>query len=486
MRPRCLGGNAGSMTHPSTASPARRRFPPESVFPPPARGWLLLPVIFSATFMTSFDYMVVNVAAPSLARDLHAGPAALELSIAGYAFTYASGMVTGGRLGDLFGHRRLFLLGLAGFTVASLLCGLAGSPDELVAARLLQGLAAAAVVPQVLALVTAIIPAPERPRALSWFGVVIGLGGISGQLIGGLLLGADLLGLGWRVIFLVNVPVGAAGICLAFRMLPRGQQGPRPRLDPLGAAGISASLALALVPLTLGKQQGWPAWAWVSIAAAAPAMALALAWERRLAAQGGQPLLDLALFRDRSFAIGLAINVAFMLTFGSFMFVLTLMLQDGLHDSPLHAGLMFLPMGALSMATSLAGRRLVARYGLRVLTAGGTVTAVGILMQALGQPVLLAVCLVGAGSGLVLPALIGVVLAGVRPGNAGAASGVLTTAQQFAGATGVAVVGAVFFGALATRGYVGAAHVAAWLDLGFVTVMTILTTALIRRSSPAS
>jgi MFS family permease len=472
------------MTPAGIASAAWRRSRPRAASPAPWR-WLLLPVIFSATFMTSFDYMVVNVAAPSLARDLHAGPAALELSIAGYAFTYASGMVTGGRLGDLFGYRRLFVLGLAGFTAASLLCGLARSPGELVAARLLQGLAAAAVVPQVLALITATFPAADRPRALSWFGVVLGLGGISGQLLGGLLLGADVLGLGWRVIFLVNVPVGVAGVSLALRLLPHGRAVRAPRVDPAGAAGISAALALALVPLTMGQQQGWPAWVWPAMAASIPVMAAALAWERRLAGRGSQPLLDLALFRDRSFALGLAINVAFMLTFGSFMFVLTLMLQDGLHDSPLRAGLTFLPMGALSMATSLAGRRLVARYGLRVLTAGGVVTAAGILLQALGQPVLPVVCLVGAGSGLVLPALIGVVLAGVRPGNAGAASGVLATAQQFAGATGVAVVGAVFFGALATHGYIGAAHLAAWLDLGFVTLMTILTTALSRGSSPA-
>jgi MFS family permease len=442
------------------------------------RRWLLLPVIFSATFMTSFDYMVVNVAAPSLARDLHAGPAALELSVAGYAFTYASGMVTGGRLGDLFGHRRLFILGLAAFTVASLLCGLAQTPGDLVVMRLVQGLAAAAVVPQVLAIITATFPAGERPRALSWFGVIIGLGGISGQLLGGILLSANLFGLGWRVIFLINVPVGALGVGFALRMLPRGGPGRHLRLDPAGAIGISASLALALAPLALGQEEAWPLWTWFAMAASVPAMAATLAWERRLTRRGGEPLLNLGLFRDRSFSVGLAINATFMLSFSSFMFVLTLLLQEGMHDSPLRAGVTFLPMGALSMVTSLAGRRLVARYGLRVLTAGALTTGSGMLLQALGQPVLAAVSLVGIGGGLVLPALVGVVLAGVRPENAGAASGVLTTTQQFAGASGVAIVGAIFFGVLGARGYAGAAHVAAWVDLGFVAAMTVLTTAL--------
>jgi EmrB/QacA subfamily drug resistance transporter len=456
----------------------------------------MLPVILTATFMASFDYMVVNVAAPSLARDLNAGPAALELVIGGYAFTYASGLVTGGRLGDLFGYKTMFVLGMASFTVASALCGLAGTSGQLVGARLLQGLTAAAMVPQVLALITAGFPVPERPRALSWFGVVLGLGGIAGQVIGGLLMDADVLGLGWRAIFLVNVPIGVIAAGLALRWLPGGRAERRPRLDPLGVIGISGSLALALVPLALGRSAGWPAWTWISLAGSVPAIAATLAWERRLTRRGGQPLLDLSLFGSRSFTVGLAINVAFMASFSSLMLALTLLLQNGLALSPLRAGLTFGPMAVVAMIISIAGRTLVARYGMRVLVAGSAISGLGTLglavsLHAAGSGVnagwlMVPLSLVGLGNGLTLPSLIGVVLVGVRPTQAGAASGVLTTTQQFSGAAGIAVLGAVFFSVLGSRtgrgDFANAAEVTLWLDLVLIAATTGLV-ALLPRSA---
>ena len=310
----------------------------DTASPPGSRRWLMLPVVLLAMFMAGFDIWVVNVAAPSLQRDLHVSDAALQLIVGGYAFMYASGMVTGGRLGDLVGYRRMFMIGVASFAVASLLCGLAQSPAELVGARLLQGLTGAAMVPQVLALITATFPAPERSRALAWFGVTMGLAFVSGQILGGLLLQANVLGLGWRAIFLVNVPVGAATLIAAAIVVPHARGHRRPRLDPLGAAGVSASVALALVPLTLGHDEGWPAWTWICLAACLPVLALTLAWERRLTRRGGEPLLDLPLFRDRAFSAGAALNFALLFFFGSFMFVLTLLLQAGLGQSPLRAG----------------------------------------------------------------------------------------------------------------------------------------------------
>ena len=198
----------------------------------------MLPVVLLAMFMAGFDIWVVNVAGPSLQRDLHVSDAALQLIVGGYAFMYASGMVTGGRLGDLAGYRRMFLAGVASFAVASLLCGLARSPAELVGARLLQGLAGAVMVPQVLALITATFPAPQRSRALAWFGVTMGLAFVSGQILGGLLLQADVLGLGWRAIFLVNVPVGAATLTAAALVVPRARGRRRPRLDPPARPGF--------------------------------------------------------------------------------------------------------------------------------------------------------------------------------------------------------------------------------------------------------
>jgi EmrB/QacA subfamily drug resistance transporter len=457
----------------------------------------MLPVILSATFMTLFDTFVVNVAAPSLEGDLGAGPAALELIVGGYAFMYASGMVTGGRFGDLFGYRRLFLIGMAGFAAASLLCGIAQTPGQLVAARLLQGLTGALMVPQVLALITAMFPANERPHAMSWFGVTAGLGSIAGQVLGGLLLDADVFGLGWRIIFLINIPVGAIALFFAVRLLPAGRAAARPRLDPLGAIGISAALAMALAPLTLGSETGWPAWTWVSLAASAPVMVLTLRWERRLSRRGGEPLLDLALFRIRSFATGLPINAAFMAYFGSFMFILTLLLQGGLGLSAFDAGLTFAPLGILFAVTSVLGRPLIARYGPRVMTVGGAVSAIGLLtliaeLQALGGNIsapwlLIPAGLVGLGNGLTLPALIGAVLAGVRPAEAGAASGILTTTQQFANATGVAVLGALFFATLgahpALHDFTSATKVVALVDVALVLTAAGLTWLLPRRTA---
>ena len=422
---------------------------------PGSRRWLMLPVVLLAMFMAGFDIWAVNVAAPSLQRDLHVSDAALQLIVGGYAFMYASGMVTGGRLGDLAGYRRMFLAGVASFAVASLLCGLARSPAELVGARLLQGLAGAVMVPQVLALITATFPAPQRPRALAWFGVTMGLAFVSGQILGGLLLQADVFGLGWRAIFLVNVPVGAATLTAAALVVPRTRGHRRPRLDPPGAAGVSASVALALVPLALGHDEGWPAWTWACLAACVPVFALTLAWERRLARRGGEPLLDLPLFGDRAFAAGAALNFALVFFFGSFMFVLTLLLQAGLDQSPLRAGLEAGPLALAFTTMSILGPRLAARLGPWSITLGAGLDVLGTIALVLtglrygghltGWDLAPATAVIGLGQGMALPSLIGAALSHVPPERAGAAAGILTTAQQFGAASGVAVIGAVFY-----------------------------------------
>src|SRR5580698_7525777 len=222
------------------------------------RRWAMLPVILIAMFMAGFDIWAVNVAAPSLQRDLHVSDAALQLIVGGYAFMYASGMVTGGRLGDLFGYKRLFLIGVVTFALASLACGVAPSASVLVVFRLVQGLTGAVMVPQVVALITASFPARERSRALGWYGATMGFGFVSGQILGGGLIQANVLGLSWRAIFLVNVPVGVLAVIVGLIVVPQARGQRRPRLDPLGALGVSGSLALALVPLTLGRDEGWP------------------------------------------------------------------------------------------------------------------------------------------------------------------------------------------------------------------------------------
>jgi EmrB/QacA subfamily drug resistance transporter len=453
------------------------------------RRWLMLPVILIAMFMAGFDIWAVNVAAPSLQRDLHVSDAALQLIVGGYAFMYASGMVTGGRLGDLFGYRRLFLIGVVSFALASLACGLAPSSSVLVVFRLVQGLTGAVMVPQVVALITAVFPVRERSRALAFYGATMGFGFVSGQILGGGLIQANIFGLGWRAIFLVNVPIGVLAVIAAIIVVPHAQGRHRPRLDPLGAVGVSGALALALVPLTLGRDEGWPVWTWVSLAAALPVLAATIAWERRLTRAGGEPLLDLALFRDRAFSAGLLLNFVAIFFFGSFMFVLTLLLQSGLGLSPLHAGIVNLPLALAFIAMTLLGPKVAARLGPRSITVGASFAMVGTIALALiamrsggqltGWDTAPATALIGIGQGLMVPSLMGAVLTHVRPEQAGAAAGVLTTTQQFAIACGVAIIGAIFYevigGAPARASFVSGLTVVAWVDAALLVLAAVLT-----------
>lgn len=452
--------------------------------------WAMLPVVLAATFLYGFDFNVVNVALPSLHTDLRAGPVALELVTGGYAFAYATGLVIGGRLGDLAGHRRMFLLGMSAFTSTSVLCGLAQSPGQLVAARLLQGLAAALMVPQVLALITRVFPAAERGGALAWFGVTGALSSVAGQALGGLLLDADVAGLRWRAIFLVNLPVGLAILACAWRMLPATRSASRPTLDILGAVGVSGAIALALVPAVVGRDvQGKP-WVWATLVASAPTLLLTLRHETRLAHRGGTPLLDLSLFGSRAFVAGLAIAVAFMAFFTSSLFTISLLLQTGLGLSPLRAGLSLGPFALMAITTALGGRRLVIRYGApTVIRAGCVLSALGIVPLAATLTIagahtgvawlVLELALVGAGNSVILTAYLGAVLSGVRPDQAGIASGTLNTIQQLAGTAGLAIIGDVFFALLGAHPdparYAHATAGALWLGLALVILIAVLT-----------
>ena len=454
----------------------------------PVLSGRVLAVLLSAMFMGQFDFFVVNVAAPSLRADLHASNGALQLIVGGYAFAYAAGLVSGGRLGDLYGYRRLFVAGMAGFALASLACSLARSPGQLVAARLAQGLTAAAMLPQVLALIAATVPAPFRPRAIAWYGVSGGLGSIAGQVLGGALITADVAGLGWRAIFLVNVPVGAVVAILAWRMLPTPQRRQRPGLDPLGAIGAAVTVGAVLVPLTIGRSEGWPAWTWVCMASVIPLGSLTWWWQRHLAGAGGTPLLDVSLLHTRTFRAGLAANAAFMCYFGSFMFTLTLLLQAGLGLDAFGAGLVFAPAGVTFSIGALAGRPLLGRYGRRIVLAGSllTATSLGLLALSLlisGTHTALAwivvpTAMASLGNGIVLPSLIGAALVDIAPERAGLAAGALNTAQQFASAIGVATVGALFFTALSAShgvfGYPVAMTWAATADFALVLLVAAL------------
>ncbi|MFC9997977.1 MFS transporter [Nocardia sp. NPDC127526] len=426
-----------------------------------AARWRALPVILSAMFMAMFDYFVVNVAASSLQHDLRASEAALELVVGGYGFAYASGLVTGGRLGDLFGHRRMFVFGMLAFVLASLLCGLAWNSWSLVGFRVLQGITAAAMIPQLLALINTMFPAHERPRAMAGFGATVGLGSVAGQVLGGVLLDLDLFGLGWRTLFLINVPIGIVAAVLAARWLPRHEQTHRPRLDLIGALGISSALALVLIPVTLGRPEGWPVWTWMAMAAALPVLLATLRYENRLLRDGGQPVLDTTLIGDRKFLAGMVISGGYLTFFAGFMLCLTLLLQNGLGMDPLAAGLTFAPLGLCFAFSSFFARRIAERIGNRVILLGASISLLGMLVtsgvlawygSAVSAAVLIpGMMLVGAGNGMAIPSTIGAVLSSGIPGHqAGMAAGVLTSAQQFGNAIGATVLGTIFFSALGT------------------------------------
>lgn len=434
---------------------------------------LALVVLLSGVFLAMTDFFVVNVALADIGRDLSASTSSLELVVAGYAVAYALFLVIGGRLGDAFGRRQLFLLGMTAFTATSALCGLAPTASALVAARVLQGVSAAAMVPQVLATLQATTTGSERARALSAFGATGGLAAVFGQLGGGLLVAWDLGGAGWRPVFLLNVPIGIAAIALAARVLPdtRSDRPAQPDLVGTGLLGLTV-LAL-LVPLVEGRTHGWPLWGWVSLAASVPLAVTLLLAERRIERAGRVPLLPPSLLQLPGIRRGLAIALPFFTGFGGFMFVYAELTQFVLHWSPLRAGLALTPMAAAFLVVSLLTARLVARWGRSVITTGGLLQIAGLVMVADAvhsagadlSPLALApgLLVAGIGQALVMSPLIGVVLSDVPAHAAGAGAGLFSTLQQSALALGVAVYGTVFLEVLPRSGeaqaYVAAAAV---------------------------
>jgi hypothetical protein len=310
---------------------------------------------------------------------------------------------------------------------------------------------------------------------------------VAGQVLGGVLLEANLFHWTWRPIFLVNVPVGVIAVVLAVRWLPDTRGTQRPRFDPVGAVAIATSIGLALAPLILGRAEGWPLWTWISLIASVPMMILALRWEARLARTGGAPMVDLVLFKERTFSVGLTLSGLMLAMFGGFMLAMTLFLQGGMHMSPVRAGLLFGPLGVAFAGSSMLARRVSGRYGARVIAIGAALSATGLVLlggvlawrgsDLASWQLLPSMVLVGAGNGFVLPSLVGSVLAGIRSKNAGAASGMLVTAQQFGGAIGVTVLGTVFFSALGSHpsGLGDFVTAMRWVDaVDVVTILAIL------------
>jgi EmrB/QacA subfamily drug resistance transporter len=413
-----------------------------------------LTVILVGVLLPMIDFFIVNVALPTIDRDLHASQPLLELVVSGYATAYALLLVLGGRLGDSIGRKRLFLLGMAAFTATSLACGLAPNADVLVIGRVAQGASAAMMVPQVLATIQAATTGERRSKALGRYGATGGLAAVLGQVLGGVLVSANIDGLGWRPIFLVNVPIGLVGLVLARRYVPDTRHGAPAPIDGPGTVLLGLTVLTLLVPLTEGRAVRWAAWTIVMLIIWPLAAVAFSRYEIRAERAGRTPLVPPSLLQHRSMRRGLMLALPFFAGFGAFMFCYALLVQVGLHASALTAGLGLVPMAATFLFASLSTARLLARFGAKVLAAGGLLQAVGLVMLGatvyFGWPHLAVadlapgLAVAGLGQGLVMSPLFGVVLSEVPPAVAGAGAGVLTTTQQTALALGVATLGSMF------------------------------------------
>ena len=435
----------------SLASPAVQNGAPAA-----GAGVGVLVVLLAGTFMAGLDFFIVNVALPSIATDLTAGPSSLEWVVAGYGLPYGVLLIAGARLGDVAGRRRVFLLGIAAFAVASLLCGSATTATMLIAGRVIQGAAAAALSPQVLATVTALYTGHARARAVDAFAATIGAAAVTGQLIGGALINANIFGLGWRACFLINVPIGIAVFIVGCRVLPRAERTER-RIDWVGTVIAGAALTAVVLPLIEGREYGWPTWTWVTFALGAFLLTGFVVHQRSVSAAGRNPLVDMSLFADRGFSVGLTVQLVFWMGQAAFFLILALYCQNGLKASPLQAGLIFLPLGVGYLVTSMTARHVAVRIGRQAVALGalGMLSGEILLVTATHHVsphhlswLIAPLVIDGFGMGLAVGPLVATILAAVEPPHVGAASGILATGQQIGNSLGVAIIGVVFYNAL--------------------------------------
>ncbi|MFF2325758.1 MULTISPECIES: MFS transporter [unclassified Streptomyces] len=457
----------------------------------------VLALVLAAQFMALIDVFIVNVAAPTIRSEFGASGAGLQLVVAGYTVTYAVLLVIGARLGGLLGHRRAHLAGLAVFTAASLACGLAAGTGQLIAFRLIQGAGAAVMIPQVLSLIQRHFVGEARMRALGAYSAVLAIGAVAGQVVGGVLVSADLFGTGWRPVFLVNVPIGLVLLVLGLRVLPGEPRTGTARvqarargLDLPGLVLLAAAVTLLTVPLVLGQELGWPVWSWVCLIASVGFFAGFVGYESRLAARGGAPLIAPRVLRVPGIAMAALRILLVMAVNAGFLFAMTLHVQGGLGYSALRGGLMFAPTALVFGVVGLTWRRWPGRLqaalvpGGFVLAAVGSV-AVGLLMRDGGDGGVwfyAASAVVGGGMALGFSPTLTGALANVRPEDAADASGVLVTVTQLGQLIGVSVFGTLYLNRLDASGTQGSAH-ALWACCLALSVAAVAgaSTGLVRR-----
>ncbi|MFI1194639.1 MFS transporter [Micromonospora sp. NPDC020750] len=458
--------------------------------------WLILAVMIVAEIMDLLDASIVNVAGPDLEQSLGAGSVGLQWVIGGYALTLGAGLVLGGRLGDRYGRRRMFLIGLAAFTATSLLCAVAPNIESLIALRLLQGTAGAMLLPQGLGLLRENFSGPELTKVFAIFGPVLGLGGIIGPVLGGFLIEGDFFGLGWRSVFLINLPIGIAALIVAAKFVPKKAGDHTVQVDMAGAALVVISCALLVLPLNQGQENGWPLWTWLSMAASVIGFALFALQQRRMAAAGREPLVTPGLLRKPAFTVGLG---GIALFFGGLIgtqLVLTLFLQIGQHFAAGEAGLGNLPLAVgTAIGGAVSGAFLADKIGRKVLQIGPLVQLAGaaVLWFELDGldaasfsiwDIVPGVTVAGVGAGMVIAVLFSFILAAVDDDEIGSASGVLSAVQAVGGSIGVAVFGSVFFAQAKTGDFTGGFHRALIVQACLLVVFLAITFLLPKKGRP--
>jgi EmrB/QacA subfamily drug resistance transporter len=428
--------------------------------PNPLR-WFVFAVVIAANIMDLMDATIVNIAGPSIRTALGGSASTLQWLSAGYTLAFAVFLITGARLGDMFGRRRLFLIGSAGFTVMSAACSVAPSMEVLIVFRVLQGSFGALMIPQGFGMT----------KVFGAFGPVMGLSILAAPILAGGLVEANLWGIGWRLVFLINVPIGIAVLAVGIRVLPRTVAHPGIRLDTGGMALIGAALTATIYPLIQGRADGWPAWTFVSLGAGAVLLGVFVLWERRLK---GDPLVEPGLLANRTYTRGVLVALAFFGAFGGLLLCVSLFAQLGEHFSPVHAGLTLMAMVVGMIAGMGVGFALVGRLGRHLLHLGVAVVIAGTVALALTVTgaqsastwdLAPSLFLIGFGAGSSIGQLFDFILAGVGMDEVGSASGVLEAVQQLSSALGVAALGTIFFSAFEGHLPTHALAITAWACL---------------------